>query len=109
MADFPSFLDRLPEVDLDLPGFSARLLQGEQHQAVFMRFDEDVVVPDHSHAAQWEIVIAGEVELMVEGNPRTYRAGDSFRLAAGEVHGARVKAGYRAVAFFDQADRYRAR
>jgi len=109
MSHFPSFLHHLPEVDLDLPGFSARLLQGDRHQAVFMRFDADVVVPEHSHAAQWEIVIAGEMELDVEGQTRTYRAGESFQLAAGQVHGARVKAGYRAVAFFDQKDRYQQR
>ena len=109
MFDFPSFFDKLPEVDLELPGFTGRLLQGSDQQVVLMSFDEDVVVPEHSHGEQWEFVVAGEVELTIEGAARTYRAGESFHIPAKAPHGGVVKAGYRAVAFFDEPERYRAR
>ena len=109
MFQFPDFIQRLPEVDVDLPGFSGRLLQALDHQAVLMSFDADVVVPEHEHGDQWEFVVAGEVELTVDGVTRTYRPGDSVHIPAGTPHGASVKAGYRAVAFFDEPERYRVR
>jgi quercetin dioxygenase-like cupin family protein len=109
MSDFPPFLDRLPELDVDLPGFSGRLLQAAAHQVAFMRFDEEVTVPEHSHGEQWELVVAGEVALTVEGETRTYRVGESFHIPAGTPHAAVVRAGYRGLAVFDQPDRYQAR
>jgi quercetin dioxygenase-like cupin family protein len=109
MRDFPEFIRRLPALDVALPGFGGHLLQGETHQVAFARCDADLEVPAHSHAAQWELVVAGEVVLRVAGEERTYRAGDSFYLPAGQEHSARLKAGFRSVIFFDQPDRYRAK
>ena len=74
MNGFPPFIENLPEVDLPFAGATGLLLQGEATQAVFARFDADVAAPAHSHRAQWEIVIAGEVELEKEGEKRVYRA-----------------------------------
>ncbi|HOX25708.1 MAG TPA: cupin domain-containing protein [Candidatus Krumholzibacteria bacterium] len=108
MFEFPAFLDRLPEFDLGLPGFRGRLLQGATQQAALMSFDQEVVVPEHSHGEQWELVVAGEVVLTAGGATRTYRVGESFHIPAGALHSAVVKAGYRSVAFFAQPDRYRA-
>jgi quercetin dioxygenase-like cupin family protein len=105
--EFPEFLTRLPELDIDLPGVSGHILQGKAQQVAFVRFAQDTHVPDHSHAAQWEMVIEGEVDLTLEGEKRTYRAGESVYIPAGAVHAGDVKAGYRAVIFFDQADRYK--
>jgi quercetin dioxygenase-like cupin family protein len=109
MRDFPDLVTRLPELAIDLPGVSGHLLQAEHHQVAFIRFDQDIVVPEHAHATQWEIVLSGEVELTVGGCTRSYRAGESFCIPAGEPHGAHVKAGYRAVILFEEASRYRAR
>jgi len=109
MRDFPDFIQKLPALDVSLPGFGGYLLQGDTQQVAFARFDEDVEVPVHSHAAQWELVVAGEVHLRMAGEERTYRAGDAFYVPAGVEHGATVKAGFRSVIFFDQPDRYRAK
>ena len=106
MPVFPEFIDQLPQIDLDLPGVTGRLLQAKDHQVAFFRFDQETVVPDHSHGAQWEVVIAGEVVLRTGGEEHNYQAGDSFFIAAGQVHGAIVRAGFQSVAFFVQADRY---
>lgn len=81
-------------------------MQGEDQQAAFVRFEDETVVPEHSHAAQWELVVAGELRLTVDGVENIFREGDSFFVPAGAVHGAVVGAGYHAVIFFDQADRY---
>jgi quercetin dioxygenase-like cupin family protein len=109
MHDFPDFITRLPELDIPFDGSSGHLLQAESQQVAFVRFEKDVQVPEHSHRAQWELVIAGEVKLRMQGEERSYRPGESFYIPEGVVHGADVRAGYRAIVFFDQADRYRAK
>ena len=107
VTDFPKFIRDLPAVDVPFAGVSGYLLQGENQQVAFLQFETDADVPGHSHNAQWELVIGGEVELRMGGKTSTYRAGDSFYIPAGETHGATVHAGYRSIVFFDQADRYK--
>ena len=109
VKDFPGFIRTLPELDLPFSGASGHLLQGSNQQVAFARFDEDVEVPEHSHRAQWELVIAGEVALTIEGVETVYRTGESFYIPEGVPHAGRVRAGYRAIIFFDQADRYRSK
>lgn len=107
--DFPEFIHSLPELDIPIEGVSGHLLQGAAHQVAFVHFESAVDVPEHSHRAQWELVISGSVRLRRGGTEETYSAGQSFFVPAGEEHGAFVNAGYRAVIFFDQADRYAAK
>ena len=109
MDDFPEFIARLPELDISLEGVSGHLLQGQNQQVAFVRFQNEIDVPEHSHKAQWELVVAGEVRLRVHGEEKIYRAGESFYIPEGIVHGALVGAGYKAIIIFDQADRYGAR
>jgi quercetin dioxygenase-like cupin family protein len=107
MKRFPPFIENLPELDLPYAGATGHLLQGEAIQAVFLHFTQDVEVPAHSHSAQWEIVIAGELQLELDGDKRTYRVGESIYIPEGAVHAAWVRAGYHALVIFDQPDRYR--
>lgn len=109
MSDFPEFITGLPELDIPFDGASGHLMQGTAQQAVFVRFERDVAVPAHSHRAQWELPIAGEVRLTMQGEEKTYRPGDSFYIPEGVEHSAVVSAGYRAIIFFDQVDRYQAK
>ena len=81
----------------------------ECEQVVFIEAQVDLLVPEHSHKAQWELVVAGEVDLTIGGDTTTYRRGDCFHIPEGVAHSALVHAGYRAVVFFDQVDRYRAK
>jgi quercetin dioxygenase-like cupin family protein len=106
---FPDFIERLPELDIALEAVSGRLLQAERHQVAFTRFDRDTDVPEHSHSAQWEIVLSGEVRLRSGGEETTYKSGQSFYIPGGKPHGAFVKAGFRSVIFFDEPHRYRAK
>ena len=109
MSEFPPFIAALPELDLPHPGVTGHLLQGQRHQVAFFAFHADTVVPPHRHRAQWELVVAGEVRLRMPEGERTYRAGQSFYIPEDVEHSAVVSAGYSAVAFFDQVDRYRAK
>ncbi|MFH1843686.1 MAG: cupin domain-containing protein [bacterium] len=109
MKDFPEFIKALPELEVPFEGVEGWLLQGEAKQVAFVHFEHETVVPEHSHAAQWELVIAGEVHLNISGEEKFYQAGQGFYVPAGVPHGAVVGAGFRSVIFFDQVDRYQAK
>ena len=102
----PDFLKTLPEIDLPIDGARGWLLQGADRQMVCVEFERTVEVPEHSHEDQWEIPVAGSVELRMNGETTVYRAGDSFFVPGGTLHGATVQAGYKALIVFDAADRY---
>jgi len=109
LEDFPEFITKLPELDIKLEGVSGHILQGDEQQVVFVRFEQDTVVPEHSHRAQWELVVSGEVRLRLEGEEITYRQGQSYYIPEGVPHSGVVSAGYRSIIIFDQADRYSAK
>jgi len=106
---FPSSILDLPEADVPLKGARAHLSQGSDHQVVFMEFEADAVVPPHSHGAQWGVVVAGSIELVIGGRRHAFARGDSYFIPEGVEHSARVSEGYAEVAFFADRDRYRAR
>jgi quercetin dioxygenase-like cupin family protein len=104
---FPEIITDLPRAHAPGEGVRAYLLQGEAKQAAFVAFDADVDAPEEAHAAQWVVVLAGEVELTVAGEKAVYRRGDTYYVPAGVPHAARVKAGSRLLDLFDQADRFK--
>ncbi len=106
---FPEIITGLPQADVPLAGMRAFLLQGEDKQLVFMTFADDVDVPEHDHAAQWGAVLDGEIELTVGGETNTFHKGDTYSIAAGIPHSARIKGGSSLQDLFDQEDRYRAK
>ena len=106
-SNFPEPIINLPEVDIPIDGVKAYLSQGENEQVIFMEFEKDAIIPEHSHESQWEIVVAGKVDLVVEGYKKTYRKGEKFFIPKGAKHSAKVYAGYTSVAFFNQKDRYK--
>lgn len=106
LAEFPAFVKSNPEVDIPFAGVRGWLIGSDRQQTVFVEFNETVEVPEHTHADQWEMVIAGRAELHREGGTEVYRAGDNFFVPAGQPHAATVHQGYRAVIVFDAPDRY---
>ena len=106
---FPGLVRSLPLADIPAPGVTAYLLQGRDHQVLFMKFEEEVQVPPHSHGAQWGIVLEGTIDLAVNGVQQTYGKGDSYFIPAGAEHSATVHAGYADVTLFEDRGRYRAK
>jgi quercetin dioxygenase-like cupin family protein len=104
---FPDFVSALPEIEIPLPGARGWLIQGKEHQVVFIEFDQDVEIPEHSHAEQWEFTVAGKVVLHREGVSREYRSGDNFFIPAGVPHAGAISAGYKAIIVFNSRDRYK--
>lgn len=107
--DFPAFVRGLPEADLPADGLRGWLLQSDSGELLFMEAVKDVYVPLHSHCDQWGFVVDGSVELTIGDETRTYGRGDSYVIPAGTLHGGRIGAGFRAVDFFTDPNRYEPR
>lgn len=103
---FPESISSLPEADLPFVGCQAFLSQGENHQILFMQFNEDVVLPEHSHESQWGIVLEGKIELTINGDTNIYNKGDRYFIEKDVKHSGKIFAGYADITFFNQKDRY---
>ncbi|MFH2063640.1 MAG: cupin domain-containing protein [Pseudomonadota bacterium] len=106
---FPDPIRNLPEADIPLDGISAYLSQGKDHQLIFMQFENDVDLPEHSHAAQVGFVLSGKIELTINGNVKEYKKGDIYFIRENVKHSGKIYAGYADITFFDEATRYKAK
>jgi len=104
---FPDMITNLPESDIPFEGLKAYHFQGENQQIIFMSFKKDAIVPEHSHEAQWAVVLDGELELTIGDETQIYRRGDTFFIPKGIIHSARIKKGYKSIEMFNQKDRYK--
>lgn len=104
---FPKEILNLPKADIPIKGVKAHLSQGDNHQIIFMKFSEDVELPEHSHESQWGIVLEGKIELDIGGERRTYVKGDRYYIPSGVKHSGKIYAGYADITFFAEKDRYK--
>jgi quercetin dioxygenase-like cupin family protein len=104
---FPEPILNLPEADINFEGLKAYLAQGESYQILFMKFDKDVILPEHSHESQWGIVLEGRIELTINGKINTYKKGDRYFIPKGVKHSGKIFAGYTDITFFNEKDRYK--
>ncbi len=62
-------------------------------QVGFFHATQDILVPEHSHAGQWGIVIEGTVELTVAGVMHVLKTGEHYNIPANVPHSAKVHEG----------------
>lgn len=106
---FPNPIRLLPEAEIPVDGLEAHIAQGSNFQILFMSFEKDAVIPAHSHEEQWEIVLEGMVDVTMDNKTVRYQKGDRLHVPADVVHSAFVHKGFCSIAYFNQADRYKAR
>jgi quercetin dioxygenase-like cupin family protein len=104
---FPEFIEELPQGDVPMGGSQAFVLQAEKHQVVFIRIEKDITVPEHRHAAQWEVPLEGTAEVTIKGEVKVYGPGQPFYVGKEVPHSGKVKAPYAAILVFDTPDRYK--
>lgn len=106
--DYPPFMRALPALDIPYPDnlVSTNALRTDTALVVYFTVHEDLEIPPHSHGHQWGAMFAGEMELTVDGKTRTCRAGDTWDIPAGTVHGALIRGGSRLMDVFEEPDRY---
>ena len=88
-APYPDFMRALPQADMPGP-VKGYLLTGQTSQALFLEIPAGNRVPPHSHAAQWGLVIEGEVEFTIGELTQIFKAGDSYDIPAQVVHSAHM-------------------
>ena len=103
---FPEPIKDLPEADIPLDGVTAYLSQSDTHQILFMEFEKDVELPEHSHEAQVGIVLEGKIELIIRGERRSLVKGDRYYIPEGVAHSGKIYAGYADITFFNEPHRY---
>lgn len=106
---FPEPIRQLPEADIPLKGLRSYLSQSENHQILFMQFEEDVDLPDHAHAAQVGFVLEGKIDLVIDGKKQTFVKGDHYCIPAGVKHSGKIYSGYADITFFNEPSRYLAK
>jgi quercetin dioxygenase-like cupin family protein len=77
--NFPEFILAFPSLDVPFSEsiVQTRAVKSEAGLVVFFTFLQDLVLPPHSHGAQWGTVVAGEIEFTIGGQTRVYGPGDS--------------------------------
>ena len=102
---YPEILTNLQEADIPFDGVKGWISQSEDHQIVFMEIEAIGIVPEHSHGAQWGIVVEGEMELTIGGVTNIYKKGDSYYIPEGVMHSANFISKTWVIDFF--ADKFR--
>ena len=88
---FPLFITNLSEADIQFKGVRAWISQGDNHQVVFFDIAASGAVTEHyPETPQWGVVVEGEMELTINGEPRVYRKGDEYHIPARAKHSAKV-------------------
>jgi quercetin dioxygenase-like cupin family protein len=80
---FPEPILGLPEANIPIEGVKAHLAQGESFQIIFMNFDKDVVLEEHSHESQWGVVLEGKIDLVIDGEKYQFKKGDRYFIPKG--------------------------
>lgn len=104
---FPEPIMNLPEAEVPLNGVRAFLSQAKSHQILFMEFDRNVDLPEHSHEAQVGFIVEGKIKLTINGKDHIYKKGDRYYIPSGIKHSGKIYAGYADITFFNQSDRYK--
>ena len=99
-------IKNIPEDDIPIDGVTANMSKSDTHQILFMEFEKDVDLPEHSHAAQIGIVLEGRIELVIGGKKRCFTKGDRYYIPAGVKHLGKIYAGYADITFFNEPNRY---
>jgi quercetin dioxygenase-like cupin family protein len=106
--DYPEVVTCLPEADIPFEGVKAWILQAGTSQLVFFEFEADAKVPEHSHTyPQWGMVIAGKMELVIDGKPLMCEKGSEYLVPAKAKHLARFLGRTRVMDFFSEKNRYK--
>jgi quercetin dioxygenase-like cupin family protein len=71
------------------PGFNARLFPGENVMLSLVSVEANADSPEHSHPhEQLVLVLKGEVEMVIGGEPITLKAGDTVAIPGNVPHSA---------------------
>ncbi|HEX37704.1 MAG TPA: cupin domain-containing protein [Candidatus Cloacimonetes bacterium] len=103
---YPEMIQNLSEIDIPIKGIRGWLLQGEKTQVVFFDIDPVGKIPDHSHCAQWGMMLDGKMKLTINGETKIYQKGDRYFIPEGVIHSAEFLTKVYVIDFFSDPNRY---
>jgi quercetin dioxygenase-like cupin family protein len=103
---FPQPIKDLPEANIPIAGVKAYLSQSKTHQIIFMEFENDIDLPEHSHAAQVGFVLEGKIEMIINGEKKVFVKGQRYYIPNMIPHSSKIHAGYADISFFNEPKRY---
>ena len=104
---FPDPIRQLPLADIPIEGLTAYLSQSVTHQTLYMYFEKDTQLPEHSHADQIGFILEGRIDLIIDGEKFEFSKGDRYHIPSGVAHSAKIYAGYADITVFMEPDRYK--
>jgi len=104
---YPEMILGLPQADIPFEGVKGWIMQDEKVSALFFELDPIGKVPDHSHCAQWGMVLEGKMNLTIDGKTSTYMKGDRYFIPEGIIHSAEFLTKCYVIDFFADPDRYK--
>ena len=84
--ELPEMITKLPEIEMPIGSVKGYLIQGEDNQSVFFIVSAGTYLPEHSHAAQWGVVLEGEFEIIIGGVKKVYKKGDTYCVPENVLH-----------------------
>jgi quercetin dioxygenase-like cupin family protein len=103
---YPDMILDLPEIDTSLQGIRGWLLNNNTMSAVFFELEPIGKIPDHSHCAQWGMVLEGKMNLTINGETRLYTRGDRYYIPEGIIHSAEFLTRCYVIDYFADPNRY---
>jgi quercetin dioxygenase-like cupin family protein len=83
-------ITRLPERQ-PVPGFHGRFVHTDTMTFAYWDIDKDASIPEHSHPHEQVVIpLAGELELVVAGEPHVLSPGSVYAIPGGVPHSARA-------------------
>jgi len=105
--EYPEIVHSLPEADIPFKGLRGWILQGRAQQMLFLEIEAIGQVTEHTHSAQFGMILDGEMSLTIGGETKRYKKGDTYYIPAGTPHSAIFHSKVFVVDLFDEPARYK--
>ena len=98
---FSDIIKKVPSRNYGIDGLEVHVDHTSTGTVYFVSAEREVVFPEHSHAAQWTIVVTGSCTFTADGESKIYNAGETYFIPAGLKHQITLHAGYSEVDYVD--------
>ena len=105
--EYPKIVTSLPEADIPFKGLKGWILQGEAQQVLFLEIEAIGQVTEHTHSAQFGMILDGEMSLTIGGETKRYKKGDTYFIPSGTPHYAVFHSKVFVVDLFNEPARYK--
>ncbi len=98
---FHEIIKKVPIKDFGLDGLEVHSDHTSTGTIYFVKAEKEVIFPEHSHAAQWTIVVSGSCTFVANGEEKIYKAGETYFIPANLKHQITLHEGYSEVDYVD--------